>query len=195
MSIYLIRHGQTDWNLQQRLQGREDIPLNAKGEIQAEEVGLVFQNHSIDAIITSPLQRARITGEIIGKEIGVANIITEEGLIEKDFGEASGLTYAEKREKYNDEKCKGEETFEEVQTRMLHAIKKYSKYYKNIIMVSHGASIKRAIWAISNGEYGTGKEILKNCCINEIEVEEDQLKLISYNLSPEEFHRTLQNKL
>lgn len=194
MSIYLIRHGQTDWNLQKRLQGREDIPLNPKGEMQAKAVGLVFQNHVIDAIITSPLQRARITGEIIGKEIGVDNIITEEGLIEKDFGEASGLTYAQKREKYRELRCNGEETPNEVQERMLHAVKKYSKMYKNIIMVSHGASIKAAILAISNGIYGTGKEILKNCCINEIVEIEDQFKLTSYNLSPEEFYTTLQNK-
>ena len=191
MSIYLIRHGETDWNLQLRLQGREDIPLNETGVDQAKRTGFVFQDIPIDAIVTSPLQRARITGEIIGKEIGVTNVIIENDIIEKDFGEASGLTYVQKHEKYKDVKCKGEEDLKHIQQRMLHAIMKYSKLYENVIMVSHGASIKAAILAISHGTYGTSKEILKNCCINVIEVIDGQLNLECFNLAPEEFKALL----
>ena len=71
MKICLIRHGETDWNVIGKLQGREDIPLNENGKIQAQYCGKALKNMVWTTIITSPLSRARQTAEIIA---GVLNI-------------------------------------------------------------------------------------------------------------------------
>ena len=65
MKIYLIRHGETDWNLEQRLQGAMDIPLNENGIELARETARGLRDVPFDVIYTSPLRRARQTAEII----------------------------------------------------------------------------------------------------------------------------------
>ena len=71
MKIYMIRHGETDWNRELRLQGREDVPLNAAGKIQAAVCGDALKGLGIQAVFTSPLSRARLTGEILAGRIGL----------------------------------------------------------------------------------------------------------------------------
>lgn len=58
-NVYFLRHGETDWNLEGRTQGRTDIPLNRNGELQAKESGEALKDKEIDVIITSPLKRAK----------------------------------------------------------------------------------------------------------------------------------------
>ena len=65
MDIYLIRHGETDYNKKKRLQGVTDIPLNAQGIALAEKTAAGLRDISFDRIYTSPLIRARRTAEII----------------------------------------------------------------------------------------------------------------------------------
>ena len=85
MKIYLIRHGETDWNLQGRLQGREDIPLNQTGILQAEACGEALRAVRLDSIHTSPLMRAEETAEIIAAWQQCPVIVNSE-LIERDYG-------------------------------------------------------------------------------------------------------------
>ena len=68
MTIYLIRHGETDWNAALRFQGREDIPLNRAGAAQALACGRALAHSGLCAVYTSPLQRAVATGQIIAAE-------------------------------------------------------------------------------------------------------------------------------
>ena len=68
-SFYFLRHGETDWNKQQRIMGQSDIPLNKNGVLQAKTVAEKIQVLPIDAIVTSPLKRAYATAEIIGNKI------------------------------------------------------------------------------------------------------------------------------
>lgn len=68
MKLYLVRHGQTNWNLEGRIQGQTNIPLNDKGRKQAQQAKEKLQNIPIDLIICSPLMRARETAEIIEKK-------------------------------------------------------------------------------------------------------------------------------
>ncbi|MDO4919859.1 histidine phosphatase family protein [Kocuria sp.] len=91
-TLTLIRHGQTDWNLQGRLQGRSDIPLNDTGRAQARAVGreLAASGGHWDVLVASPLQRARETAEIIGSELGLTLSRTYEGLVERGFGDVEG---------------------------------------------------------------------------------------------------------
>lgn len=94
MYIIVTRHGQTDWNALERVQGQTDIELNDIGKKQAEKTGELIKNEKIDLIITSPLKRARETAEIINLKIGVP-IIEENRLMERYYGKSEGLTKKE----------------------------------------------------------------------------------------------------
>ena len=91
MKIYIIRHGETNWNIESRWQGQKDIPLNKTGEIQAKLLGKRLKNVDINKIYSSPLSRAYKTAEIIASNVGI-EIITREGLAELNFGKWEGLT-------------------------------------------------------------------------------------------------------
>ena len=96
MRIGLIRHGETDWNAQQRLQGAMDIPLNDRGVEQAHDAGRLLRGHDWTRIHASPLTRARRTAEIIAHEVGLPEPVLEPGLVERSFGELEGrLVYDE----------------------------------------------------------------------------------------------------
>ena len=83
--LYLIRHGETDYNNTMRFQGQIDIPLNRKGIEQAEKVADFFKDIPLQAIYTSTLQRARTTAEFIGKAKGIKPQETD-ALREMSFG-------------------------------------------------------------------------------------------------------------
>jgi 2,3-bisphosphoglycerate-dependent phosphoglycerate mutase len=95
--IIAVRHGETAWNVDARIQGSLDIPLNTKGQWQATRTGLALAGESIDAIYASDLWRAYATALEIGKHHQI-NPITHEGLRERVFGEFQGRTFEEVRE-------------------------------------------------------------------------------------------------
>jgi alpha-ribazole phosphatase/probable phosphoglycerate mutase len=93
LNIYLLRHGETAWNADgNRYCGRTDLPLTEKGVAQAASVRSQLQHISFDAIYSSPLQRAVRTAEIAG---GNKKVITDNRLIEVDFGSWEGKTKEE----------------------------------------------------------------------------------------------------
>jgi uncharacterized phosphatase len=189
MKIYLIRHGETDWNLIGKVQGREDISLNDTGRSQAKKCAMALQNTGIKIIISSPLTRAVETANIIANANDSIDVIVDDGLIERDFGEMSGMTYD--RRKYFDKFDKEEtmEPLDKLSKRLVDCIHKYATEYKgnDIAMVSHGAAINSVIKVLSNGEEGSGITRLKNACISILKYEDKELNLGSYNLSPGEF--------
>jgi broad specificity phosphatase PhoE len=103
--IYFVRHGETDWNLEGRLQGQRDIPLNDVGRVQAEEAGRRLQSlvpHPEDlAYVSSPMSRTRETMELLRKTIGLhpESYRLDERLVELTFGEWEGMTWKEVRKK------------------------------------------------------------------------------------------------
>ena len=97
MIIYLVRHGETDWNRQNRLQGIEDIELNETGRRQSTECADSFTGIPIDRILSSPLKRAKKTADIMAARMGIAPVIIEQELTERDFGKLSGLTFEERQ--------------------------------------------------------------------------------------------------
>lgn len=85
LSIYFVRHGQTDWNAIGRLQGRSDIPLNATGRLQAYQTKNMLAKENIDAVYCSPLQRAKETAYIIN-QIWDLDVQEDARLMERCFG-------------------------------------------------------------------------------------------------------------
>lgn len=87
-NIYVVRHGQTDWNVQEIIQGTKDIPLNDTGRKQAHEVSETLKNVKFDKIISSPLKRAYETAEIVNG--GKIKIQIDDRLIERKYGQLEG---------------------------------------------------------------------------------------------------------
>ena len=89
MRLYLVRHGETDWNTERKLQGQVDIPLNEFGKNLAVKTGKGLENIRFDVCFTSPLQRARQTAELIlaGRDV---QIIDDDRIIEMSFAEWEG---------------------------------------------------------------------------------------------------------
>lgn len=92
--IIAIRHGETAWNVDTRIQGQLDIPLSANGRWQAERLAHALKDASIFAIYASDLTRAWETAQYIGQAQGL-QVIKEIGLRERDFGDFEGKTFAE----------------------------------------------------------------------------------------------------
>ncbi|RYF25039.1 MAG: histidine phosphatase family protein [Comamonadaceae bacterium] len=92
--IIAIRHGETAWNVDTRIQGHLDIPLNDTGLWQARQVGQALADEPITAIYTSDLQRAHTTAQAVADATG-APLTAEPGLRERSFGQLQGRTFAE----------------------------------------------------------------------------------------------------
>ncbi|MBR2803395.1 histidine phosphatase family protein [Candidatus Saccharibacteria bacterium] len=88
MKIYLVRHGETEWNRLHKRQGRTDIPLNETGIKQAEELHDKLKDFEFDVCYSSPLSRARQTAEIVVS--GRSEIIYDDRLMERSFGTLEG---------------------------------------------------------------------------------------------------------
>lgn len=97
--LIVIRHGETAWNRERRLQGQLDIPLNEVGEAQARALADALATEPIDALYSSDLARARQTAAPVGKVLGLP-VQTEARLRERSYGHLEGMTYAEVQERF-----------------------------------------------------------------------------------------------
>lgn len=173
-TIGLLRHGQTNWNIDFRLQGITDIPLNETGIEQARVAGQVLAEtgaagQTWDLILSSPLSRARDTAVMVGEAIGIPGVSIEELLLERSFGEAEGLTHEEWKAKYNDtNNVPGGETLEQLEARAWVLLQRLLDHHegKRVLTVSHGALIRTLLRLVSEGEYPREGERLGNACLS-----------------------------
>ena len=170
MEILLTRHGQTEWNVLGKVQGRADIELNEKGILQAKETGKTLNEEKIDLIICSPLKRAKQTAEIINKDRNIP-IIYDEDVIERDFGEFEGINKKEfDFEGYwsykQNNKYEKAENIKDFFDRVYKFLNKIKKEYedKRVLIVAHG-----------------GISIPVNCYFNGIPEDDNLLKLVLGN--------------
>ena len=135
--ICLVRHGETDWNKEGRLQGRTDIPLNDQGRYQAEQCGRYLAESEWDLIISSPLLRAKQTAETLACYIQKPIIIIE-AFIERGFGEAEGLTAEERLHRFSDRQYPGQESRDMLAKRVMEGIELVHSHYQNkrIVLVA-----------------------------------------------------------
>lgn len=160
--IFLVRHGESEWNILKKVQGQKNIPLTKNGIYQAHLIGNRLKNEKIDIIYSSHLNRAKDTANIIGKTINT-NIITKKELQEINFGVWEGMSQEDINKNYNKdlilwrkepEKLKiGEiETLENLQIRSMRCINNIIKNdsSENIVVVSHSATLKTIILGLLN---------------------------------------------
>ncbi|TAJ46122.1 MAG: histidine phosphatase family protein [Herbiconiux sp.] len=140
-----VRHGQTDWNFQKRIQGSTDVPLNDTGREQARETGLLLAERRWDGIVASPLSRARETAEIISSIVGLGSPELVPELAERSYGEVEGLNAEEIRARFPDPlgPVPGRERRSAVVQRVLPALEALAEEHpdESLIVVSHGGVI------------------------------------------------------
>jgi len=100
--LVVIRHGETAWNAEQRIQGHTDIPLNERGRWQAARLAEAMQGEDIAAVYSSDLQRAAETAAPLARAAGVA-VIPQTGLRERSFGSFEGATFREIEHRWPDD--------------------------------------------------------------------------------------------
>ncbi|MDO8561405.1 MAG: class I tRNA ligase family protein [bacterium] len=162
---FLVRHGETEANVKRIVQGHQDTPLTETGKEQARISGEQLKNQDIGLIISSDLGRCRETAEIISKATG-AEIIFDEAFRERFMGEAEGLTYEESKERFDpfasyDSKTEANmESVRELEERVNAAFAHHRKNHghKNVVIVSHGGSIRWIIKRIRNLTFEEAKE-------------------------------------
>lgn len=191
VKFYFVRHGETDWNLQGRFQGIENIPLNETGLAQAESCGKGFKQCGIsfDYIVSSPLDRAKVTAERIAEYVGIdlADVQIDKRLIERDFGEISGRKREDREKMFNDGKDYGMEPEVAVIERMQQAMESYSDNgYEHVVMVTHGASIRALLAKYCEPGSAPTVEVQKNTYVTVIAFDGEKYYMEAYDVAPED---------
>ncbi|MBS1700570.1 MAG: histidine phosphatase family protein [Armatimonadetes bacterium] len=193
MRLFLVRHGQTDWNVQKRAQGHTDIPLDATGREQAIRTGKAFLDLPIRRLLTSDLQRASQTADEIARNTKVPVEILPE-LRERGFGEWEGQPFAEigirfgfeadfKGVTRNEITPPGGESFVDVWNRVKSVVDDVQKRNIDTAIVAHGGTCSLLLAMFLNGDVSLSNAFrFSNACINELEPRPDGgLRLIRYN--------------
>ncbi|HSQ98154.1 MAG TPA: histidine phosphatase family protein [Rickettsiales bacterium] len=188
--LYLFRHGETNWNLESRIQYLADIELNETGLRQAEENAELLKNCGIEYVYSSPLKRAYKTGQILAELINVdietINELQEldggdcEGMLKEDvkkfIGEENYEKFSHSRHEHLDFRLPNGETKREVRDRMFNTILDICKNseYDIIGIASHGFALREFIRA-TDFEDDSG---LHNCECIEAEFDGENIKII-----------------
>lgn len=179
--LYLVRHGETDWNRARRIQGRTDVPLNATGREQARVTGMLLTRRPIGRVIASPLSRARETAEIIAAELGLPGPELRDAFVERDYGDAEGLTFHEIDVRFPEgTPVPGRETREQVGGRVIPALRALAAEHPGeaIVVVSHGGAIRAALLETEpDGGFGP----ITNGSVHSFHVDAGDLRLIAFD--------------
>lgn len=157
MILYLLRHGETDWNAKERVQGATDTVLNKKGLQQAYVAAEKLANENIETVYASDLKRARKTGDIVSAKLDLPIHYTKR-LRELNFGKAEGVKISDMQAKFPyiyqaindiknperyDIKYPNGETIGEVQQRFMKFVNKLlDDGRKSVLLITHGMLIR-----------------------------------------------------
>lgn len=173
--MFLVRHGQSQWNLENRFTGWVDVDITEVGKEEARKAGKFLKNEQIDIAFTSALIRAQHTLDIILEVIGETAIpvVKDKALNERSYGDLSGLNKAETAKKFGEEQVHiwrrsydvappGGESLKDTRDRVIPYYEQYIRPElaadKNVLVVAHGNSLRALIMYLENL---TPDEILK----------------------------------
>lgn len=189
--FYIVRHGQTVFNVKGRIQGWCDSPLTTKGIEQARELGNKLKEYSFDVCFCSSSERAIDTAHYVLGDRGI-EIRVVKALKEQCFGdfEAEYIKDVFTNGKHFDDGYKfcGGEDFDEAIERFVGMLKKIANEYPNanVLIVSHGSIIKHVVNYIEPGFIGSKirtEDLVPNCSVTCIQWDEPSFKLIWKPLS------------
>ena len=165
----LFRHGQTDWNIDLRLQGTADIPMNQTGIEQVTRAAGIIAQDSWDLILSSPLGRAKQSAEIIANQLGIPKIDTHDLLLERAFGIGEGMLYEEWNRRYSHlDEIPGAESTNSIIERSQKLLDFVDANFsgKRVMAVSHGALIRFVLHVVTSGEIPPKGERLDNASLH-----------------------------
>ncbi len=195
--IVLIRHGETAWNAERRLQGHIDIALNAEGLRQAEALAAALADERFDAIVASDLQRAHQTAQAVARVQGMA-VQSDPGLRERCYGGFEGLLYAEIEARFPEEFAAWQareidsvmppgvrvaESFRQFYQRSIDTILGWAARHpgQTLALVAHGGVLECAYRGALGLALETPRDFpVKNASINRFMVADGQLTLQSW---------------
>ena len=152
-SIVIVRHGETDWNIGRRIQGRTDIPLNETGRAQAREVAeLLSDAGEWSGVIASPLGRAIDTATIITDRLGLPVPVIDPEVVERDFGTAEGMLVADAETRWPGLEVPDAESLAALAERGAAAVERRREAAPGSIVVAHGALIRAALTTLSGAD-------------------------------------------
>jgi probable phosphoglycerate mutase len=180
-TLFVARHGQTDWNAEHRWQGWADPPLNATGRAQAAELGDALAGAGIEAVFASDLRRASETAEIASARLGLP-VERDARLREVDVGEWSGLTSEEVQARFADGYrrrregltgwLEGEE-MSAMAARVVEALRDIAEQMPDgrVLAVTHGGPLRATLAAC-----GISRGGIENGGVEEISIREGQMR-------------------
>ena len=182
MTLAFIRHGQTDWNAEGRLQGSSDIPLNETGRQQAREAETMLADWTWDAIVSSPLARARETAQIVADGLGLPLGPAYDELVERDYGPLEGMSDREVMERWPDRNYPGAEALADVVARCLRGLARIDADYpsSNVVVVCHGTIMKYTLIELT----GYPIEVILNGSVSTIERAGEGWRVLTVNGEP-----------
>lgn len=202
-TIYLTRHGQTEWNIEKRLQGRGNSPLTKDGIDRAKELRDRIKEIELDVIYTSPIERALHTANIIKGERQL-EVITEDRLMEMCFGDYEGRKTDEVM-KENPEwnidlimhgdvslSAPNGENLENVRSRVKDAMDSIIEVNrgKNVLIVAHGITLKALMHYFKDKEVNS--EVMGQATLTKIIVDKDNNFNIEFK--NDDSHFTVKNQ-
>lgn len=196
-TLFLTRHGETVWHRENRYAGVSDIDLTPRGLHQAEALGAWAAGARLDAIVTSPLSRARRTAAPAARATGLVPVV-EPDLLEVDFGIAEGRTLGELRASYPQEVAAfvedpaahplpaGEDPAAAA-ARGATALLRLAdgRPGQRVLAVAHNTLLRLVLCrllGLPTSEYRRVLPGLRNCAITELRVTEGQVSLMAYNV-------------
>jgi broad specificity phosphatase PhoE len=186
-TLIVVRHGETDWNRQNRFQGHADQSLNEAGRSQARELAEQLFGEPVTALYTSPLLRASETADIVGGVLGL-EARRLDALREIDVGAWEGLTIEEVRARYPEHADGGwrsgwedGETYDELERRVIPALLALGSRHdgEHILAVTHAGPLRAAIAASMQLSYDDARPLvgpLANCVVYRFEIEDGKLE-------------------
>jgi broad specificity phosphatase PhoE len=199
-SLTLIRHGETDWNRDGRIQGAADIPLNETGRAQARTAGetlarLLPEDRRV-VVVASDLSRARETAEIIADVLGLAAPRVYPELRERSYGEGEGMNAEQLEERWGDRRASsipGAEPLDVVRERALAGIRRAVADARlatapapvEVVGVSHGTLIRTLVRHATGDDRPHAGERLANGSGYTFLVERDRLGLVGFDVLAE----------
>ena len=190
-TIVLVRHGETDWNRDNRFQGHADPPLNDNGRAQALTLASELRPLSFAAAYTSPLRRAAETAAILADELRL-DPHPDESLKEVDVGSWSGLTRTEVEERFPQGFARwleyghgwdDGETYDELGARVVSGLVRIGRQHEGgeVLAVTHGGPIRSALAAAESVAFDEARRsihVIGNCAVVRLAVRDGKLERV-----------------